>query len=102
MHNYAFFGNITPPPQSTEIFNLNFQSHEVVSRYRDPQLQVTEIFCDLRNLSPKIYQCFKIGGIFYSQQPINRGYTCANKTQNVYCSRHQSSTVAKTLDEHVL
>ena len=28
--------------ESTELFNLNFQSLEVVSRYRDPQLQVTE------------------------------------------------------------
>ena len=29
-------------PQSSEIRNLNFQSLEVVSRYRDPQLQVTK------------------------------------------------------------
>ena len=36
-------------PWSTEIFNLNFKSLEVVSRYRDPQLQVTENLCDSRN-----------------------------------------------------
>ena len=35
----------TVNPWSTEIFNSNFQSLEVVSRYRDPQLQVTEFFC---------------------------------------------------------
>ena len=35
-----------------------------MSRYRDPQLQVTENLCDLRNLSPNIYQCFKIEGLF--------------------------------------
>ena len=29
-----------------------------MSRYRDPQLQVTEHLCDLRNLSPNIYLCF--------------------------------------------
>ena len=29
-------------PWSTELFNLNFQSLEVVSRYRDTQLQVNE------------------------------------------------------------
>ena len=29
-------------PCSTDLFNLNFQSLEVVSRYRDTQLQVTE------------------------------------------------------------
>ena len=34
-------------PQNTEIFNLNFQSIEVVSRYTDTQLQVTENLCDL-------------------------------------------------------
>ena len=29
----------------TELFNLNFQSIEVVSRYRDTQLQVTANLC---------------------------------------------------------
>ena len=29
-------------PWNTEFFNLNFHSLEVVSRYRDPQLQVSE------------------------------------------------------------
>ena len=33
--------------QSTDPFDLNFQSLEVVSRYRDTQLQVTENLCDL-------------------------------------------------------
>ena len=44
---------------STVLLNLNCQSFEAVSRYRDPQLQVTENLCDLRNLSPNIDQCFK-------------------------------------------
>ena len=51
--------------KSTELRNLNFQPLEVVSRYRDPQLQVTENLCDLRNLGANIYQCFKIESIFY-------------------------------------
>ena len=51
-------------PQSTELFNLNFQSLEDVSRYRETQLQVTKKLCDLRNLGPNIYQCFQIEGIF--------------------------------------
>ena len=50
---------------NNEIFNLNFQSLEVVSRYRDTQLQVTENLCDLRNLGHSIYEYFKIGRIFY-------------------------------------
>ena len=45
---------------STELFNLNFQSLEAVSRYRDPQFQVTENLCGLLNLSPNIYQCVRI------------------------------------------
>ena len=53
-------------PQSTELFNLNFRSLKVVSRYRDPQLQVTENLCDLRNLGLNIYHYFKIEGIFFS------------------------------------
>ena len=52
------------------MFNLNFQSLEVVSRYRDPQLQVTENLCDLRNLGPNIYDCFKIESIFYFEQLV--------------------------------
>ena len=36
-------------PCSSEVFNLNFQSLEVVSRYRDLQLQVTENYLDLYN-----------------------------------------------------
>ena len=31
-------------PYSTDLFNLNFQSLEVVSRYHDPQLQVLKIY----------------------------------------------------------
>ena len=51
--------------KNTEQFNLNFQSLEVVPRYRDTQLQVTENLCDLLNLGPDIYQFFKFKGIFY-------------------------------------
>ena len=36
------------------LFNRSSQSLEVVSRYRDPQLQVTENLCYLRSLSPNI------------------------------------------------
>ena len=50
-----YFSVVKVNTQSTEIFNFNFQSLVVVSRYRDPQLQVTENLCDLRNLIPDIY-----------------------------------------------
>ena len=46
-------------------YSFIFQSLEVVSRYRDTQLQVTEKLCDLWNLSRNICQGFKIEGVFY-------------------------------------
>ena len=64
-------------PQSTQLRNLNFQSLEVVSRYRDPQLQVTENLFYLRKLSPDTYQCFKIESIFNFKQLVIGGYTGA-------------------------
>ena len=33
---------LAPNPESSELINLNFQPLEVVSRYRDPQLQFTK------------------------------------------------------------
>ena len=63
-------------------FNLIFQSLEVVSRYRDTQLQVTENVCDLWNVYPDIYHCFKIYQLLL-QLLIKR--------QNVYCGRYQCS-----------
>ena len=36
--------------------NLNFQPLEVVSRYRDPQLQVVENYSYLFNLRPNVYK----------------------------------------------
>ena len=38
-------------PEPAVLIYLNFQALEVVSRYRDPQLQVPEIYLDLLNLS---------------------------------------------------
>ena len=45
-------------PFPPDLYNLNFQTLEVVSRYRDPQLQVTENLCYSRNFSPNIDHCF--------------------------------------------
>ena len=75
-------------PYNTDLFNLNFQSPEVVSRNRDPKLQVTEYLCYLWNLGPNIYQCFKIESTFYFEQLVIQ---VPIKTQNGYCSRHQCS-----------
>ena len=36
-----------PNPLTAKLFNLNFHPHEVVSRWRDPQLQVSENYSDL-------------------------------------------------------
>ena len=34
-------------PKSSQLFNINVQSLKAVSRYHDPQLQVTENYMDL-------------------------------------------------------
>ena len=47
-----FVGSLTP--FSSELIYLNFHTLEVVSRYRDPQLQVAENYSYLFNLRPNI------------------------------------------------
>ena len=48
-----------------------------MSRYRDPQLQVTENVCYLGNLGPNIYQCFNFK--IYVVLANGYGGTWANK-----------------------
>ena len=43
---------------------FNFQPLEVVSRYRDPQLQVVENCSYLFNLRPKIYKSSRLNSDF--------------------------------------
>ena len=86
--------------QSTELFNLNFQSLEVVSRYRDPRLQVTENYVICEILVPiyisvsRLKSYFTVnsslsGVIFYCEQLVIRGYTGANK--NAECLLQSTS-----------
>ena len=42
-------------PLNAKLNNLNFHQLEVVSRYRDPQLQVGENYSSLFNLRPNIF-----------------------------------------------
>ena len=43
-------------PYSAKVIYLNFQPLDVVSRYRDPQLQVAENYSHLFNLRPNHYK----------------------------------------------
>ena len=47
-------GRRTSTSKSATLYNLNFHPLEVVSRYRDPQLQVGENYSCLFNLRPTI------------------------------------------------
>ena len=49
-------------PYHAKLIYSNFYSLEVVSRYRDPQLQVTEIYSYLENLKMLMFKY-----TFYSQ-----------------------------------
>ena len=47
-HNVCIYKTlITVNPLTAKLFNLNFHPLEVVSRWRDPQLQVSENYSDL-------------------------------------------------------
>ena len=43
-------------PLTAKLFNLNFHPLEVVSRCRDPQLQVSENYSDLTKWRPTIFK----------------------------------------------
>ena len=43
-------------PYPAKVIYLNFQPLDVVSRYRDPQLQVVENYSHLFNLRPNDYK----------------------------------------------
>ena len=50
-------------PHSSALVNFNFQPLEVVSRYRDPQLQAAEKKMNLRNSSHYFHQCNILSGL---------------------------------------
>ena len=47
--------HVTINPYPAKVNNFNFQPLEVVSRYRDPQLQVAENYCYLFTLTPNMW-----------------------------------------------
>ena len=47
------------------VFNWNFHSLEVVSRWRDPQLQVSENYSDLTKWCPNDFETLLIDVTFY-------------------------------------
>ena len=50
------FWSLGVNPLTAKLFNLNFQSLEVVSRWRDPQLQVMENYSDLTKWRSTIFK----------------------------------------------
>ena len=52
---------------------LNFQSLQVVSRYRDPQPEVTENYLDLRKLGHNVYCCHRLEPYFTFKIYLHRG-----------------------------
>ena len=45
-------------PSRQELFNWNFYPIEIVSRWRDPQLQVSENYSDLSKLTSTILKSY--------------------------------------------
>ena len=50
------FSGVRVNPLTAKLFNLNFYPPKVVSRWRDPQLQVSEIYSDLKKIEVNCFQ----------------------------------------------
>ena len=61
-HRLQRWPNINP--LAAKLLNWNFQSLEVVSRWRDPQLQVTENYSDFTKMEVNCFQILLIDVIF--------------------------------------
>ena len=51
-------------PLTVKLFNLNFHPLEVVSRWRDPQLQVSENYTDLKKMEVNSFQILLVDVTF--------------------------------------
>ena len=60
-------------PESAKLINLNFHSLEVVSRYRDPQLQAAENYSYMFNMIPNICKYWRLNTNYI---PNNGDLTC--------------------------
>ena len=62
--NYAL--QISPNPLTAKLFNLNFHPLEIVSRWRDPQLQVGENYSDLTKRTSTVFKyCWLMSYFIY-------------------------------------
>ena len=52
-------------PYPAKLIYLNFRQIKVVSRYRDPQLQVAENYSYLFNLKPNIYKSWYLCSLLF-------------------------------------
>ena len=52
-------------PLTAKLFTRNFNPLEVVSRWRDPQLQVSENKSDLKKMEVNCFQILLIDVLFY-------------------------------------
>ena len=68
-HNFKwvknYFGALTLNPLTAKLFNLNFHPLQVVSRLRDPQLQVRENYSDLTKWMSTFFQILLVDVTFY-------------------------------------
>ena len=83
-YNYLYTRIIMPIfliPLTAKLFNLNFHPLEVVSRWRDPQLQVSEKYSDLTKWRSTVFKyCWLMSHcIFYM---FKGGIKFANKNEN--------------------
>ena len=76
-------------PLTAKLFNLNFHPLEVVSRWRDPQLQVSENYWNLAKLRSTVFKYCWLMSHFIFVTCLKGGTWCANKKWKPEYMRHR-------------
>ena len=80
---YSNLGNpLTLNPFTAKLFNVNVYPLEIVSRWRDPQLQVSENYSDLTKWRSTIFKyCWLMSHFFFKKVVLN--VLIKNKNPNI-------------------
>ena len=76
-------------PLTAELFNLNFHPLEVVSRCRDPQLQVSENYSDLTKWRSTDFKYNHVDVKFYLAHAQKEVLNVLMKNENPNIMRHR-------------
>ena len=82
MHRTCQERHLSINPLTAKLFNLNFNPLEIVSRWRDPQLQVSENYSDLTIWGSTVFKyCWLMSHFIFNI--IIMWYRCTNKKMKI-------------------